>query len=165
MTDQRQDPEEIAGQVEDFLSVWFKVRQQIQGLNSNRSQQMGLSVTQFMVLGLLEETDGQAFQTISTLSGILNLDPATVLRSVDSLERRGLISRQRDKKDRRVVFIELTAEGRQTQLRSYNGFKERLGMIFQVMSPEGRAALVKGFQEFATAAQLPARPPATPPER
>lgn len=152
------DTAEILDQVEDFLAVWFKVRQTIQGLNAGRSQQMGLSITQFMVLAILEESGDGGLQTITSLATRLNLDPATVLRSVDSLEKRGLVQRQRATKDRRVVYIELTGEGRQIQARSFTNFKDRLALIFSAMSPEGRQALVRGFQEFAAAAQKPDGP-------
>ncbi len=146
---------EISNQVEEFLSVWFEVRQQIQNLNTKRSRQEDLSVTQFMVLALLENAPEANPPTISSLATHLNLDPTTVLRSVDSLENRNLVERRRDKKDRRLVFIGLTEAGRQTQKQSYSGFKERLAIIFNLMSEEGREALIKGFKEFSVAAQTP----------
>ena len=42
----------------------------------------------------------------------LQMDAGAVTRMIDRLERKGLCSRERDDKDRRVVHVALTAEGR-----------------------------------------------------
>lgn len=139
---------ELDLQVEEFLAAWFEVRQQVQGLNFNRAHQHGLSTTQFIVLGWLDEKEGGEPVTISWLAARLNLDPATVVRTVDSLENRGLVQRRRDKQDRRQVFVEFTEEGRATQHSSHQRFKSSIQTIFSSMSLEGRIALVKGLQEF-----------------
>jgi DNA-binding MarR family transcriptional regulator len=151
-TGDRRDSE-IDIQVEAFLAAWFKVRQQIQALNFNRAHQHGLSATQFMALALVEEAEGRAPATISFLASRLNLDPATVVRTVDSLENRALVERRRDTEDRRQVFVTLTEEGRSTQQSSHQRFKDSLAAIFRAMSPEGRAGLLQGFEEFASAGQ------------
>ena len=140
---------EINAQVEDFLAVWFRVRQQVQALNFNRAHQDGLSASQFLVLALLEEAEKTHPPTISGLAGRLNLDPATVVRTVDSLEKRGLIERRRDKQDRRQVFVEFTEAGREAQHAAHRGFKDSIITIFSSMEAEGRQALVDGLQEFA----------------
>ncbi len=144
---------ELDKQVEDFLTAWFQVRQQVQGLNFNRAHQHGLSTTQFIVLGFMEEADGLGTCTISWLANRLNLDPATVVRTVDSLEKRGLVARRRDKQDRRQVFIDFTPEGRATQQQSHQRFKNSILKIFSSMSQEGRLALVRGLQEFVVFGQ------------
>ncbi len=51
-------------------------------------------------------------QTISDLSRIFVLDPSTLVPVVDSLERKGLVVRKRDPKDRRRVPLTLTAAGK-----------------------------------------------------
>ncbi len=54
-----------------------------------------------------------AFQsvTLSDLSRSFVLDPSTLVPVVDALERKGLISRQRDPKDRRRIPLSLTEKG------------------------------------------------------
>src|SRR5205085_4799008 len=49
--------------------------------------------------------------TISSIAGDLDIDPATVVRTVDSLEKRGLVKRRRSREDRRQVFVEFTDAG------------------------------------------------------
>ena len=51
--------------------------------------------------------------TISQISQRLGIDPSTLVRSVDSLERKGLAQRGRDPKDRRRNPISITDEGRE----------------------------------------------------
>jgi DNA-binding MarR family transcriptional regulator len=49
--------------------------------------------------------------TISEISQRLGLDPSTLVRSIDSLERKGLVQRESDPNDRRRNPIKITAEG------------------------------------------------------
>jgi DNA-binding MarR family transcriptional regulator len=50
--------------------------------------------------------------TISVISQRLGMDPSTLVRSVDRLERQGLVVRGRDPKDRRRNPISITTKGR-----------------------------------------------------
>lgn len=157
MSDRGQEQEgtqsEIDAQVEDFFHVWFIMRQMVMGTNFNRAHKEGMSATQFLVLGLVEEAGIDEPATIGWIANRLNLDPATVVRTVDSLEKRGLLTRRRDTKDRRQVFLELTEEGHTVQKSSHQDFTARLSGIFRNMSAEGREALLSGLREFITVGQ------------
>lgn len=48
------------------------------------------------------------------LAAGLHLDSSTLTRSVDNLVRDGLLQRARDKRDRRVVLVQLTPRGQET---------------------------------------------------
>jgi DNA-binding MarR family transcriptional regulator len=52
--------------------------------------------------------------TSSGLAGAADLAPATVTQMLDVLEAAGLVQRQRDSADRRVVLVRLTALGRRS---------------------------------------------------
>lgn len=73
-----------------------------------------LSATQYNVLRILrgmgqgKECDGIPCKTIG--EHMVTRDP-DITRLLDRLERRGLITRQRDTKDRRVVSTRITQEG------------------------------------------------------
>jgi DNA-binding MarR family transcriptional regulator len=143
------DEGEIVGQVEAFLAAWLRARQSVMEVNFHRAQQQRLSMTQFMVLGLLE--DGEAW-TLRSLANALNLETPTLVRTIDSLEQRGLVHRQRDTVDRRQVHITLTPAGQQIQAASHEQFRMRLAAIFHQMPPASRQALINGLSAFATAA-------------
>ena len=68
-----------------------------------------INFTQWRVLMCLR--DGLA-DTSADLSRELSHDKGSMTRLVDQLESRGMIRRQRDKDDRRHVFLKLTALGR-----------------------------------------------------
>ena len=68
-----------------------------------------ISHAQWIVVMLLG--DGTA-STSAELCKILIYDPGAMTRLLDRLEKRGVVKRIRDGKDRRAVILELTAEGR-----------------------------------------------------
>lgn len=50
--------------------------------------------------------------TASAIASQINLSPSTVIEILDRLESKGLIRRDRDLKDRRLIWISLTQEGK-----------------------------------------------------
>jgi DNA-binding MarR family transcriptional regulator len=80
-------------------------------LNRKLRQQAlaGLSPAQASALGTVNRL---ASPTLGELAAAEQLQPPTVTRLVASLESRGLVAREADGIDRRVVRVRLTAEGR-----------------------------------------------------
>jgi DNA-binding MarR family transcriptional regulator len=70
--------------------------------------QTGVSPNQFLVLMALAETGPVCQQFLAALIGI---DPRNIVPILDSLEARGLLSRETDSTDRRRRLIELTSAG------------------------------------------------------
>lgn len=66
-----------------------------------------MSRLQFSILMILAHDEDQ---TISELSRKLVVDPSTLVPSVDALERKGLVVRQRDPNDRRRIPLQLTED-------------------------------------------------------
>ena len=145
--------EQMLQQVDAFLAGWFRMRQSVMEANFHRAHQQGVSTTQFMVMNLLSE-EGAPW-TLRRLATALNLEPATLVRTVDSLEQRGIVLRQRDTRDRRQVHLSLTSLGIEMQTASQTHFRTRLAHIFHAMSVADRHALIAGLTAFATAAQMP----------
>jgi DNA-binding MarR family transcriptional regulator len=139
-------------QAERFVALFSDLRK-VLGAGFKHAHQHGFSTTQFMLLGLVEKScEGEPY-TISTIAAKLGLDPATVVRTVDSLEKRGLVERRRDKQDRRQVFIVFTESGRQSLMEAHQFFITRIRAVFQTMSAEGRASLLNGLDEFVHVGQ------------
>jgi DNA-binding MarR family transcriptional regulator len=135
--------------VERFIAT-FSGLHKVLGAGFKHAHQHGFSTTQFMVMGLIDKAqtiDGGAC-TISSIAGRLGIDPATVVRTVDSLEKRGLVERRRSRQDRRQVFVEFTDAGRAARLEAQQQFIARIRAIFLAMSAEGRASLLSGLEEF-----------------
>jgi DNA-binding MarR family transcriptional regulator len=139
-------------QVERFAATFADLRR-VMGAGFKRAHQQGFSATQFMVLGLIEQAQEDEPLTISWIAERLGIDPATVVRTVDSLEERGLVHRRRGQQDRRQVFVEFTEAGRQARQEMKQRFKMRIRAIFGAMSDEGRASLLRGLEEFVCVGQ------------
>jgi len=148
----------IDEQAERFIASFSDLRK-VLGAGFKHAHQQGFSTTQFMVLGLVERAQETEPCTISSLAGKLGIDPATVVRTVDSLEKRGLVERCRDKQDRRQVFVFFTETGRAALIEAHQQFITRIRAIFLAMSAEGRASLLNGLEEFVRVGQeIPAGP-------
>src|SRR5579864_6372127 len=112
-------------QAERFITIFSDLRK-VLGAGFKHAHQHGFSTTQFMVLGLVERAGEDEPYTISSIAGKLGLDPATVVRTIDSLEKRGLVERRRDKQDRRQVFVVFTESGRAGLMEAHQHFIARI---------------------------------------
>lgn len=144
-------------EVTRFLEAWFAVRQVIQAANFNRFQGAGLSATQFMTLNLLPAGTGGL--AMGELARRLNLKPATVAKTVDSLEARKLVTRLRDAQDKRVVTVQVTDAGAELQNAANGHFRLQIQKIFSGMEPGERAGLIAGLESVVRAAGSEGEPP------
>jgi DNA-binding MarR family transcriptional regulator len=87
------------------LGAWFKARA------LRELSEAGFSQYHYSVLAVLGE---QSRETQATIADTLSLDRSQLVGILDALEERGLVSRQRDAKDRRRHMVSLTVEGRRT---------------------------------------------------
>lgn len=143
---------------QSFLDVWFEARRIVQALNFNRFQQEGLSATQFIVLDMV----GRAASTLSPadLARRLNVDITSAMRTVASLESRGLLRRTRSPGDRRRWLLEMTPSGEASFQRMHAQFVDHVAKAFGALSATQRRGLIAGLRAFVTSAdrQLPPRP-------
>jgi DNA-binding MarR family transcriptional regulator len=133
-------------ETERFLSAWLAVRQIVQAANFNRFHQAGLSATQFMTLNVIP-AEGLG---LSELARKLNLSPATLNATVNSLEARAFVVRIPDADDRRKIRIVATRKGAKMQASSSEEFHRTMAALFGRMSAKGRRALLSGLEEFAS---------------
>lgn len=97
---------EIAGVVDDIRRIF-----QVIGERSRKvEQETGLTGPQLWVVKILRESSPLK---VSELARRMYLHPATMVGLLDRLEGKGLVKRTRSEKDRRVVFIDLTGQGRE----------------------------------------------------
>lgn len=136
-------------ETERFLKAWMGVRQIVQAANFNQFHRAGLSATQFMSINAIP-ADGI---TLSELARKLNLSPATLSQTVDSLEDRGLVRRTRSTQDARRINIRATAEGERMQNAASGEFHRTMASLFAKMSAKSRSALVKGLEQLVQASE------------
>src|SRR3954470_994980 len=75
---------------------------------------MGLTHPQYLVMLALWE---RSPRSLRDLSDALQLDPGTLSPLVKRLERAGLVTRQRDPDDERMLCLSLTPKGRRLRSR------------------------------------------------
>jgi DNA-binding MarR family transcriptional regulator len=135
---------ELRDETDRFLSAWMQLRQVVQASNFNRFQRAGLSATQFMTLNVVPK----AGMTLSELARRLNLSPATLNSTVNSLEQRGLVRRAPDRTDARKVTIRATRAGERMQNAASEEFHTSISSLFAQMSRTHRAGLLTGLEQM-----------------
>ena len=132
-----------------FLAAWMQVRQVVQAANFNRFQGAGLSATQFMTLNVVPKEG----MTLSELARKLNLSPATLNETVNSLEERGLVRRIPSSTDARKRNIRATPEGEEMQNSASQEFHSFMAGLFGQMSETRREGLLTGLEEMVRLSQ------------
>lgn len=90
------------------------------------------------VLMRLLDADGL---TQATLARVQRVEPSSMCRMIDRLERDGLVERRRSPGDRRCIRVHLTAAGRAAAHRGAEGARALEDEIFAGLSDDEREAL------------------------
>lgn len=93
-------------------SVGYLMRNVIGSIREQANARLAahdLTYVQWLPLYKLSIQQGS---TVASLARDLEIDPGAMTRAMDRLEAKGLVRRERSTSDRRVVFLELTADGR-----------------------------------------------------
>ena len=98
----------------------------------------GLRPRHLIALKLLSER-GPANQ--QGLSEALSLDPSNVVGLLNELEERGLITRRRDRADRRRHIVELSSRGEDELALAYARLSDVEDDLLSALSPDERATL------------------------
>jgi DNA-binding MarR family transcriptional regulator len=96
----------VAGILDDIRRVFFVLTEQ----SRKAEHESGLTGSQLWVDKML---DGASPMKVTDLARCMYLHPATMVGLLDRLEVKGLVQRSRSDKDRRVVHIIITAQGRE----------------------------------------------------
>ncbi len=115
----------------------------------------GLSVSQAFAVHALD-TDPPLSQ--QQLAARLRLEKSSVSRLVADLERRGLLTRERDDDNRRLYRLRLTDDGRAAHARLGTAFHHHYQRIGEALTAAERDALVVGLSAFLRAVRATAHP-------
>lgn len=106
MTD---DVELSLGPTLDFLRRVWALNHAIERVSAHMAATLGITAQQRMIIRCVAKYPGI---TAGNLARQLHADPGTISAAIARLERRRLIERRRDPRDRRRVTVGLTAAGR-----------------------------------------------------
>lgn len=108
---------------EALLAKWAARREFLTQLLKNNTGEKPLTPEQFAILDILKQT-GHGL-AVKNIAHNIDLPHANITRTLDRLEQKGLVRRNRDKIDGRQVIIRLTLEGGK-KAEQLNSLKQRL---------------------------------------
>jgi DNA-binding MarR family transcriptional regulator len=118
----------------------------------------GLTSSQLV---LLKSIEAQGDATAGEIAQRISLSQATVTTILDRLQSKGLVLRERDKEDKRRVYVHLTAEGRSTLAGAPQPLQETFIRQFEQLEDWEQAMILASLQRVAhmmDAAHLDAAP-------
>ena len=105
-----------------------------------------LSLAHYRMLSCLLDADRLP---AGRLAAAADLTPASTTQMLDVLERRGMVMREREASDRRVVVASLTEEGRRLTTERRAAFRELWEERMADLAPEQLAAGTEVLQRIA----------------
>jgi len=122
------------------------------------AKKSNLSPTQLIVLQVIASVENA---TPSFVSHKTTISQATITTVLDKLERRGLITRQRDETDKRRLYLRVSDLGRQTIATAPDILQIQFQRNFQKLEDWEQSYIVSAMQRVATmldAEQIDAAP-------
>jgi len=138
MNEQERPPALVV--MQKFLSLYRYLRRY-----SRQTQEYGVRGREFATLRYLLEA-GPC--TIGQVQEYIYISASSTSEMLSRLEDAGYVMRKRCKKDQRVVFVELTSEGRRLAEETPLGGIPLLREKFKTLPPERLAILDEAFSEL-----------------
>lgn len=136
-------PVMVAGIIDDIRRVFQVLTEQSRKIEHETS----LTGPQLWVVKILKETSPMK---VSDLARRMYLHPATMVGLLDRLEAKGLLKRTRSDKDRRVVFIDLTEQGRELEINSPEVVQNLLVKGLEALTGQKLKMISDGLVEVVT---------------
>jgi DNA-binding MarR family transcriptional regulator len=121
-----------------YLEILVKLRKIIRSINleSKKIQkEFGISIPQLLILQYLSEQEDYRAPA-KDIKNYINLNASTVSGIVHRLEEKGLVARLPNIKDKRGMYVTLTAKGAELLKKSPTTLQEKMSKRLQALSPE-----------------------------
>jgi DNA-binding MarR family transcriptional regulator len=112
--------------IEQHLTMLFRRAQRVHILGAH--EEIDLERSAYAILCRLDDEGPQRLGALATAFG---LDPSTITRQVQALERAGLASRSTDARDRRVSLLALTESGLAAVHATRQHRRDQLNQLFE----------------------------------
>lgn len=109
-----------------------------------------LTLAQYQVISLVAER-GRCSQ--KTIADKLRVTGPTVVRIIDALERKNLVYRTRDERDRRIVLVALTEAGTEVQRECAAVHEQRLATVMARLPSSTAESLLQALSALLSAAR------------
>lgn len=140
--------DEASRQIEQQMTMLLRRVQRIHITTSSGEMDLDRSA-----YGILCRLADEGPQRLGALAAVFGLDPSTITRQVQALERAALATRRTDEEDRRASILDLTDEGRSVleHTRAYR--RARLQQVLDGWSDEERSQLGRLLEKFNASIQ------------
>jgi DNA-binding MarR family transcriptional regulator len=126
---------------QEFDAAWDEFAGAIRrarGRAAKEAEREGLSLAQFQLIFPFAELDSDASLTVGALAAAAEIAQPTATRTLDGLERQGIVERHPSSEDRRSVTVRLTARGRRLLNRKRALVEKKRDAAYASLSPEDR---------------------------
>lgn len=136
----------------DKIRQLMKIMQRIHKSNQTFKMETGIPQSEYAVMNAIacrSMAKGQEGLTITEISEAILISKPGVSQVVNALEERNYVKRATTKKDRRIVYVELTDEGQETLKKMREAINERILGILEKMGEEDSETLLKLLDKFS----------------
>ncbi len=110
-------------EISEIMQSLRRIFKAIQDYSHEVSSKFGITGPQLWALKTLSQNENLSLRDLSER---MYLHPSTITGVIDRLERKGYVTRKRDQVDRRVIYVQLTAEGRKLAKKAPNPAQGKL---------------------------------------
>jgi len=103
--------------ISEVMQSLRRIFKAIQDYSHEVSEKFGITGPQLWALKTISQNESLS---LSDLGKRMYLHPSTITGVIDRLEKKGYVTRNRDQVDRRVIYVQLTAEGKRLAKRAPN---------------------------------------------
>lgn len=141
--------ENIYDRVEKVRRLFMKIMPRINSRLINPGSDDPMSNFTFSELKVLQLYKEKAKYKMSEIANACGMPLPTATHVVDKMVKHNLVKRTADEKDRRVIFIEFTAEGKEAMEKCETHHKENMKKFIDILDKEDQERLVKTMEQFA----------------
>jgi DNA-binding MarR family transcriptional regulator len=103
--------------ISEIMQSLRRIFKAIEDYSHEVSEKFGITGPQLWALKTISQNESLS---LSDLSERMYLHPSTITGVIDRLEKKGYVRRNRDQVDRRVIYVQLTTEGKRLAKRAPN---------------------------------------------
>ena len=124
----------------DFLAVLWDLNHALEATSSRMQAELGVTAQQRMIIRIVGKFPGLL---AGQLAALLKIHPGTLSTALARLEKRGLVARERDERDKRRIVLGLTAAGRRLDVPARGTVESAAARVLKRVSTRDRAATLR----------------------
>jgi DNA-binding MarR family transcriptional regulator len=109
--------------ISEVMQSLRRIFKAIQDYSHEVSNKFGITGPQLWALKTISQNESLS---LSELSKRMYLHPSTITGLIDRLEKKSYVERERDQKDRRVIYVQLTPKGRRIVKKAPNPIQGKM---------------------------------------